>query len=168
MARARGGANRALRASCVPRVVDQLRPTGFASALAAVAIARRRRRRHSVTKTRQRERKKRRQAEMQAGASVSTVKNEQATDEAMVKIVDVLFRGMEALFRPGTRSEFYQELVEAGLDAAADATWLCGGPKIAGMTCGSTARSFQVPTSIALGVKVTASTAAISNLAVPP
>jgi hypothetical protein len=47
-----------------------------------------------VTKTRQRERKKRRQAEMQAGASVSTVKDEQATDEAMVKIVDVLFRGM--------------------------------------------------------------------------
>jgi hypothetical protein len=63
-------------------------------ALAAVTIARRRRRRHSVTKTRQRERRKRRQAEMQAGADVSTVKDERATNEAIVKIVDVLFRDM--------------------------------------------------------------------------
>jgi hypothetical protein len=38
-----------------------------------------------MTKARQRERKKRRQAEMQAGAGVSTVEDERATDEAMVR-----------------------------------------------------------------------------------
>jgi hypothetical protein len=45
-----------------------------------------------MTKARQRERRKRRQAEMQAGAGVSTVEDERPTDEAMVKMVDAVFR----------------------------------------------------------------------------
>jgi hypothetical protein len=51
-----------------------------------------------VTKARQRERKKRRQADQQAGPERASprepVENERATNEAMIKILDVLFRDL--------------------------------------------------------------------------
>jgi hypothetical protein len=67
-----------------------------------------------MTKARQRERKKRRQAEIQAGTAASMAADERAMDEALVKMVDTLFRPVAE--RAAARDNI-------SIEDAVDASW---------------------------------------------
>jgi hypothetical protein len=67
-----------------------------------------------MTKARQRERKKRRQAEIQAGTAASMAADERAMDEALVKMVDALFRPVAE--RAAARDNI-------SIEDAVDASW---------------------------------------------